>query len=125
MSENQRINKVRLSLGLTMEEFGKRIGITRSTVSRLEGGGIAITEKVRLAICREYKVMEEWLRYGEGTMFVNQDKSALLGQFFGQISNDDEGSIRKRLILALAKLEPRDWEAIADMAERIIKKDPE
>ena len=120
MTENQRIKEIRLANGLTMEEFGKRIGVNRSTVSRLESGGISVTEKIRLSISREYYVRAEWLRDGTGEMLVEQNVDALLGQFFGEISRDDDGSFRKRLITALAKLGPRDWAAIADFAEKII-----
>lgn len=119
MTENQRIKEIRMAKGLTMEEFGKKIGVTRSTVSRLESGGISVTEKVRLAICREYSVTEEWLRNGKGQMFIDDDAVALLGDFFGDLSRDEDGAIKKRLVNALSKLSPDEWSIIADVAEKM------
>ena len=35
---NERITRLRKSLGLTMEDFGAKLGIRRNTVSQLENG---------------------------------------------------------------------------------------
>ena len=124
MSVNERIKMVRKELKLTQDQFAKQIGISASALSQIENGMTNASEQTLILVCERFRVIDEWLRYGEGEMFVSQDNSVLLGQFFGEILNDDDGTIRRRLITALAKLEPRDWRAIADMAERIIK-DPE
>lgn len=124
MTENERIKAVRQALGITQDEFCEKLGIGRSALSQIEVGRTNASEQTIMLICREYRVREEWLRFEQGEMFIKQDTASLLGQFFGEIANDDDGSIRKRLIIALAKLEPKDWAAIADMAERITK-DPE
>ena len=120
MTENERIKAVRQALGVTQDDFCKKIGIGRSALSQIELGRTNAREQTKRLICQEYHVREEWLREGLGEIFVEQNVDALLGQFFGEISRDDDGSFRKRLITALAKLGPRDWAAIADFAEKII-----
>lgn len=66
---NERIRQLRKSLGLTLENFGQRIGVTKMTISRIENGKNAITDQMFKSICREFNVNEEWLRNGVGSMF--------------------------------------------------------
>ena len=75
MTENERIKEVRAETNLTMEEFGKRIGVTRATISRIESGKITVTGQVHRSICREFGVNEDWLLTGEGEMFVHAPSS--------------------------------------------------
>ena len=65
-----RIKELRKTLGLTLEEFGKRLGVTKAAISRLENGVNSVTDQMFTSICREFNVNEEWLRSGEGEMFV-------------------------------------------------------
>lgn len=66
-----RIFNIRKVLHLSQESFGNRLGVTGASISRIEKGERNITEQMILAICREYNVREEWLRNGEGDMFLD------------------------------------------------------
>lgn len=70
---NERIKELRKHLGLTLEEFGKRLGVTRSAIGHLERGERTLTDQMFLSICREFNIDEEWLRTGEGEMFTLQE----------------------------------------------------
>jgi len=83
-----RVYAIRKALKLSQDEFGKRIGVTRSAVSNYESGGRSITDQVALAICREYNVNEEWLRTGEGEMFI-QTQEDELDEIAGRYNLDD------------------------------------
>lgn len=64
MTVNERIKEVRKESGLTMEKFGERIGVTKSTISNIENGNRNATEHMIKSICREFGYREEWLRDG-------------------------------------------------------------
>lgn len=68
MEIRERLYAVRKSKKLNQEEFGKRIGVTRSAVCNYENGTRPIGEQVILAVCREFRVSEMWMRYEEGKM---------------------------------------------------------
>lgn len=68
---NERIKELRTILGLSAEKFGSRVGVTRSAISRIENGVVNVTEQMILSICREFNVREEWLRNGNGEMFLD------------------------------------------------------
>lgn len=69
MTVGERIKAARKSLGLTLEEFGKKLGVGKTAISKLEKGERNLTDQMLLSIHREFNVREEWLRDGAGEMF--------------------------------------------------------
>lgn len=87
---NNRVNKVRLALDLSMDKFGSRIGLTRSAISKIESGSSKPSEQTIVSICREFNVNEEWLRSGTGEMFkeiVGNDEIATY--VYGLLQEED------------------------------------
>lgn len=66
-----RIKTLRKKLNLTQEEFGKRLGMKKNSISQIENGINSLTEQLLVSICREFNVSEEWLRTGDGEMFAD------------------------------------------------------
>ena len=52
---HERIRKLRKTLELTQQEFGKRIGMKRNSIALIEGGRNT-SEQTIFAICREFNV---------------------------------------------------------------------
>ena len=73
MTQGDRVKKVRKSLGLTMEKFGKYLGVTKTAISLIESGKNNLTDANTKAICREFNVDYIWLTTGEGEMFITTD----------------------------------------------------
>ena len=67
---NERIKELRKTLGLTLEKFGERLGVSKVAISLIENGKNTVTDQMFKSICREFNVNENWLRTGEGEMFV-------------------------------------------------------
>lgn len=74
---NKRIKELRQQLGLSQEEFGKRIGIGKSAVSKHENGENEPSEQTILSICREFRVNYFWLTEGKGDVFVGTPKTVV------------------------------------------------
>ena len=104
---NSRIKLLRKSLNLTLETFAQKIGVTRSTMSRIENGKISVTNQMFVSICREFNVNEEWLRKGTGEMFNQDDRE--LEYYLGKISADTD-EFKRSLIKNICKLSPEEWE---------------
>lgn len=66
---NSRLKAIRKELKLTQNEFGEKIGITGATVSDIERGKLALTDRNISLICEKLLVNEEWIRHGIGDMF--------------------------------------------------------
>ena len=66
---NERIKELRKTLGLTLDKFGERVGLRKSSLSQIENGVNGVTEQLIKSVCREFNVREEWLRTGKEPMF--------------------------------------------------------
>lgn len=68
---NERIINLRKTLEMTQEQFSNKIGIKRSTLSGIENGSGIITDRTIITICNVFAVNENWLRTGDGEMFIS------------------------------------------------------
>lgn len=119
----ERIKELRKTLDLTLEEFGNKIGVTKTTISRIENGVNSVTNQMLTSICREFNVNEEWLRTGEGEMFVPLTRSEAIAEFAGSLMKEEDASFKKRLIEALAKLNEQEWEVLEGIARKLTDSD--
>lgn len=71
-----RIKMLRKELGLTQQAFSDRLQMKRNSIAQIEGGRNTSDQTIRM-ICREFNISEEWLRTGEGDMFVPKEEDAL------------------------------------------------
>lgn len=117
MTQGERIKDVRNSLGLTLEKFGKKLGVTKTAISRLEKGERSLTEQMTKSICREFSVDYMWLTTGEGEMFVETDDD-----FFERIDRimAGENETRKNMIKMLLYASDDDIEAFDRLVDYYI-----
>lgn len=120
---NERIKEIRKALGLTQEEFGKRLGIKRNTLSQIENGVNNVTDQVVKLICSEFGIREEWIRTGEGNMTLPVDREKEIARLTKQLLAEEEDSFKNRFISALAKLDESQWQTLADLIDSMTKKD--
>ena len=105
---NERLKELRKSLGLSQEEFAKRIGLKGGAISLIECGRRNITTQVVTATCREFGVNEEWLREGVGDMYV--------------AAIDCNGSnFVLKTFKALGQLTPDEWGVLKKLVDKIIE----
>jgi transcriptional regulator with XRE-family HTH domain len=67
-----RVTLVRKALNLNQTEFAQKLGLTQSTVSGWAIGKSKFTESNIRLICYTFNVSEQWLRSGEGDMFISE-----------------------------------------------------
>ena len=60
MTEGERIKEIRKENKMTLEQFGKKLGVGKTTISRIENGINNVTEQMRKSICREFNVDPIW-----------------------------------------------------------------
>ena len=66
---NERIRALRHTLQLSQKEFARQIGLKQNAISYMERPGATVTEQNIRAICAQFGVREDWLRFGSGEMF--------------------------------------------------------
>ena len=120
---NERIKQIRKEAGLTLEKFGKRIGITAASCSTIESGKSNPSTQTIRSICREFGVNENWLRTGEGDRCIESTQISKLKHFFNDVleTAPDE---RSAFIAALDDLDPNLWPAVAALAREYVRNLP-
>lgn len=71
----ERLKYIRKTLNLTQKNFAKEIGMSQSGYSQIEIGDKPISDRLIKSICMAFNVNENWLRTGEGEMFIKVEDS--------------------------------------------------
>lgn len=120
-----RIKKIRKELDLTQQEFADRLGIKRGGVANYEIGRNEPADSVISLICREFNVNEEWLRTGQGEMFIELDKEDLLMQWAGKVLGSESTSFKKNFVRLLMTLTEDEWGFLEQKAKELVNYEKE
>lgn len=118
MTQNERVKEIRKTLGLTLEKFGERIGVTRGSMSNIENGNRNLTEQMTKSICREFSVDYMWLTTGEGEMFIDTDDD-FIERIDRIMAGEDEA--RKNLFKFMLELSDEDIAALDRLMKKAIR----
>lgn len=88
MTINDRFKELRKIFGLSQEELGNKIGLSKSGISNIESGKRNVTDKHIKLICSELPINEEWLRDGIGEP-VKNTPSSVMDQLRKEYNLDD------------------------------------
>lgn len=117
-----RLKKLRKTLDLTQQAFADRIGMKQNTIAQYEMGRTIPSDAIIFSICREFNVNENWLRTGEGDMFMEMSRDEQIEKFIGDLLHGEEDSFKRRLISGLAALDENGWKVLKDFLDSIQKK---
>ena len=123
---NNRIKELRTSLKMSQEKFGEILGLSKSGVSEIESCRRNVTEQ-HIIMIRNHKfesgksVNENWLRTGEGEMFLPKTREDAIAELTIDLLKDEPDSFRNRVVSALAKLSSEEWEVLEKMVNNIVK----
>lgn len=115
----ERLKELRKKLGLTQEEFAKRLGIKRNAVTNYEVGRNDPADLIVSLICREFSVNESWLRFGEGEIFIEKTKDEQIEDMVNEIMVEKPEDFRRRFVRALAALDADGWAALERFIDSI------
>lgn len=100
MTIGERIKNVRDSLDITQAVFAEKLGTARNTIANYEIGRREPMEATIKAICREFNVSYDWLKYGTGEMFDSVPET-LVDELANEFDLDD---LDRRIILGYLRL---------------------
>ncbi|RHC16778.1 helix-turn-helix domain-containing protein [Roseburia intestinalis] len=121
---NERMKELRKAMGKSQEEFGKILGITKSGVSDIESGRRNVTEQ-HIIMLRNENVNEDWLRTGNGEMFIPKTKNEQINEMLVDVLKCEDSDFKKRLITALSKLDDTGWNALEKFIDSIANQSQE
>lgn len=117
-----RFKKLRKELNVTQQEFADKLKISRNFVAQIEMGSKVPSDRTIDDVCREFNVNEEWLRTGNGDMFVPGIKDKQISAMLADVMKSGEDSFRHRLVSALARLDDEGWDNLEKLIDKISNK---
>ena len=118
---NERVKELRKTLDLTLEKFGIRLGVGKNAISRIETNKSNVTEQMLVSICNVdwdgKLVNEQWLRTGEGSVFLELPPEDEYFKAATQLSDDPEV---RAILVAYWKQDEAGKKAIKDFLSDII-----
>lgn len=112
----ERVKELRKILKCSQTDFGAKIGLSQNYIWMIEKGERIPSDRTVADICRVFNVNEDWLRTGEGDMFVELDPDEELMRFVGRITKD-ESSPLYRLAQKMAQMPPEVLEHLNAVIE--------
>lgn len=83
-TQNERFKQVRLKLGMTQEEFGNKIGLSKSGISNIENGTRNVTKRHIKLVSLIFGIDEMWLLTG------NEEPENLTDEMSDSILNEKQ-----------------------------------
>lgn len=120
---NERINYLIKSLGMKKTAFAEKLNVSQAFVSQLCSGVKQPSERTIQDICTKFNVNEEWLRTGNGEMFIRLSRNDEIAKFVGELMKEEEDSFKNRLIAGLAALDDTGWEVLETFLNSIQPKE--
>lgn len=117
-----RFKELRKELNVTQQEFADKLKISRNFVAQIEMGSKVPSDRTIDDVCREFNVNEEWLRTGNGDMFVPGIKDKQISAMLADVMKSGEDSFRHRLVSALARLDDDGWDKLEELIDMISNK---
>lgn len=115
MTENERVKVIRSTLGMTLETFGKKLGVGKSAISNIENGNRSVTPQMEKAICREFGIDLIWLTTGEGEMFFDKsddEESKEEIWLLNELLKDENQLVRNVFKMLRQKYTAEDWKLL-------------
>ena len=121
----ERIKELRLAAGKTQAEFAESLGVSRGAVAIWETVDDRPPSSITISLmCDKYNINRQWLETGEGEMYRSLPRDKEIAAFFGSVlavtgdvNTDRENELKKHILQLLARMTPRQWEALAEIAE--------
>nr|DAX99377.1 MAG TPA: helix-turn-helix domain protein [Caudoviricetes sp.] len=125
MTQGERVKEVRKFKKMSMEQFGERLGVQKSAISKIEKGDRSLTEQMLKAICREFNINEEWLRTGDGDMPLKLSEDEEIADLVSDVLEDGKNNAFYGIILEIIRtyneLSPGSQEVIRQFSEKLVE----
>lgn len=121
----ERFKEIRNSLGMKQGVFAKEIKTTQGHVSDIENKRKGVSDRVVEIICLKFDVNEEWLRTGNGEMFIPKTKNEQINEMLVDVLKCEDSDFKKRLVVALSKMDDTGWNALEKFIDSIANQSQE
>ena len=117
---NSRICRLIAELNMTKTSFAKALNLTQSFISQICTGYSQPSERTILDICSKFNVNEQWLRSGEGDMFLKLSRNDEIAAYVARVMKDESAYYQQKMLLFFSRLSPEMLKKLEEVAEEIL-----
>ena len=125
MTLGERVKEVRKAQDMTLEEFGKRLSVTKVTMSNIERGNRSLTERMLKDICREFNINEKWLKTGEGDITRKRTEEEEIAALVSDLLEDGRDNPFFGIILEIVQtyneLSPASQKVLQEASKKLVE----
>lgn len=125
MTLGERVKEVRKAQDMTLEEFGKRLSVTKVTMLNIERGNRSLTERMLKDICREFNINEKWLKTGEGDMTRKRTEEEEIAALVSDLLEDGRDNPFFGIILEIVQtyneLSPSSQKVLQEASKKLVE----
>lgn len=118
MTIGERIKEIRKELKLSQTEFALRIGLKQTAIGMYENNLRGVADRSILLICKEFSVSENWLRNGQGQMFVDLTQDEKIIALTARLL-DDKQSFKKLLLTTILEMTDDEIDTVKDIIKKL------
>lgn len=127
----QRLKLLRKSLNLSQAAFGSKLGVSRDVINNIENGRVELKELMVKSISSLFSIDENWLRTGNGNMYIESDDSIFkdfaqkyhlspseqeIARYCLSLTSDQRSEILKHIVHVAEIIKATDSEKKSDSA---------
>lgn len=114
---SERLKELRKTLNLSQREFGSKLGVGDTAISRIEKGENKLSYRMALSVSSIFNVNLDWLIDGKGDMFLSLPE-LLFDEISERYNLDD---CDKKLISAYIELSVDEREGVKKIIKSLTK----
>lgn len=116
-----RIKAVRLALGLSQDDFARKIGYeTRGAITNIESGKTKPKPQFINRLVETMHVNRSWLETGEGDMFRELDADQQLAEAVNALLDSPEDDLRRLWVSRVAQMTMEEVELMSDFLRSLL-----
>ena len=86
-TQGERLKKIRKSLDLSQEEFGKKIGLSRGAIASVEADGNKFSQDTLCKLIQTFDININYLLIGIGSPFNLKENDSTKNEFLNDVQN--------------------------------------
>lgn len=93
----ERFRELRKALGLSQDDFGRKLGVTRGVITNIELGKVPPKDLFVSLVCDTFGVNRTWIETGEGEMFNDLGPDAAFERLCTEIAASDDELLKRAM----------------------------
>ena len=120
MTDNEKIRSIRTEMGLSMDQFGAKLGVSGTAISLIESGKNNVSARIKMSAIKILGVNPDYFDRDDVKIFPQKTKKEEIEVFFKELQASDASDFRTTMISVLAQLGSDEWAILEKITRRLL-----